>query len=362
MRGVDRSQDGGNAAGVLERSDETAAIFAPDPGRASVPACVLECLHGVVDICGEPRNRRIARPDALREQAPQVVESLARLGRDDENRCFAHTVLGEKARDVGTPGVDVPRGEEIGLVQDDRHRLAVGGERAQVLVVQRGVGVLLRLDHPGDEVGEPDDAVDFEPVRGLDRVEVWEVEQDEAVEAVGGEPVAARDLEPVEQRIGAVPPDGGLAGRRRRPAAADRCERFPGERVEELRFPGTGRTGERDDRRLESEAQPFPRTGDDRAGPLDGVLVEPPLRKFGGLAERGESVVENPLHAARRIDSTAPCRRAKLSASGAASSRSASKRAASSRRRRSTRAKRSSRACAASVRTAWSPKIASSTF
>ena len=98
--------------------------------------------------------------------------------------------------------------------------------------MQRRIGVLLGLDYPGDEVGEPDDAVDLEPVRGLDRVEVGEVEEDQAAEAVRRKPVAARDREPVEQRIGAVPPDGCLARGRRRPAAADGRQLLPGECVE----------------------------------------------------------------------------------------------------------------------------------
>ena len=87
--------------------------------------------------------------------------------------------------------------------------------------MQRGVGVLLRLDHPEDEVGEPDDTLRLEPVRRLDRVEVGEVEQHEPGEPVRVDPVAAGDLEPVEQRVAALAPDGRLPRRRRRPAAAD---------------------------------------------------------------------------------------------------------------------------------------------
>ena len=138
------------------------------------------------------------------------------------------------------------------MVQNDRHRLPVRGERAQVPVVQRCVSVLLRLHDPGDEVGESDDAVDLEPVRGLDRVEVGEVEQHKAVEAVGGEPVAARDLQPVEERIRAVAPDGSLPGGRRRAAAAGAAS-GSGECVEERRFSGAGRAGESHDRRTRAQ-------------------------------------------------------------------------------------------------------------
>ena len=47
--------------------------------------------------------------------------------------------------------------------------------------MQRRVRVLLRLDHPDEEVGELDDPVHLEAVRGLDGVEVGQVEEDEAV-------------------------------------------------------------------------------------------------------------------------------------------------------------------------------------
>ena len=48
MRGLDRPQDGRNAGSILERSDETAAILASDPGRAPLPACVGESLDDLI--------------------------------------------------------------------------------------------------------------------------------------------------------------------------------------------------------------------------------------------------------------------------------------------------------------------------
>ena len=42
-------------------------------------------------------------------------------------------------------------------------------------MVKRGVCVLLRLDDPGEEMGELDDPVHLEPVRSLDGVEVGRV-------------------------------------------------------------------------------------------------------------------------------------------------------------------------------------------
>ncbi len=135
------------------------------PDARSLAAGAPERLRGVVHVRREPRDRGVARPDALCEQPPQLVQALAGLGGDDQERRAADAVLVQESPDIGAPGVHVPGGEEIGLVQDDRHRLPVRGEWAQVAVVERRIGVLLRLDHPGDEVSEPDDAVDLEPVR-----------------------------------------------------------------------------------------------------------------------------------------------------------------------------------------------------
>ena len=228
--------------------------------------------------------------------------------------------------------------------------------------MQRGVGVLLRLDHPEDEVGEGDDALGLEPVRRLDRVEVRQVEQDEPVEPVLVDAVAAPDLEPVEERVGAVAPDRRLPGRRRRPPPADRGQLGPGEDVEELRLADAGRPGERDDGRLEAEPEPRAGLRDDGACRVDVGVVEPALGQLGGLPERGEAVVElrRSRGAADRVDGRVQPRE------GVGLGRRLVEHGVEARRllarSRSTRSTRSSRARAASVRTAWSPKIASSTF
>ena len=125
MRGVDRPQHGRNSGRVLERGDEAAAILALDPGRAAAGARGPERLRRVVHVRREARNRHLARPDTLPEQPPQLVQSLARLGGDDDERRAPEAVLGQEAPDVGAPGVNVPGREEIGLVQNDRHRRRV---------------------------------------------------------------------------------------------------------------------------------------------------------------------------------------------------------------------------------------------
>ena len=58
----------------------------------------------------------------------------------------------------------------------------VARERLEVAVVDRGVGVLLRVEHPHQQVGELDQPVDLEVVGDLGGVVVGQVEQHDAVE------------------------------------------------------------------------------------------------------------------------------------------------------------------------------------
>jgi hypothetical protein len=97
--------------------------------------------------------------------------------------------------------------------------------------VTRGVGVLLRVHDPDQQVGDGDEAVDLGAVDGLDGVVVGQVEQDEAVQgrvgalqvegAGAGVAVALVDVEPVEEGAGAVQaPDAGVRLGRHRAAHA----------------------------------------------------------------------------------------------------------------------------------------------
>ena len=100
--------------------------------------------------------------------------------------------------------------------------------------MQRRVGVLLRLDDPEHEVGERDDPLGLDPVRGLHGVEVGQVEEDEASEVVCVDLVPASDPEPVEQRAGVPAPHRRLAGSGGRPPPPDGGKLRAGQGVEEL--------------------------------------------------------------------------------------------------------------------------------
>ena len=141
------------------------------------------------------------------------------------------------------------------------------GQRREVAVVDRGVGVLLRVEHPDHQVGELDQPVDLEVVGDLGGVVVGQVEQDDALQRavllaeveqrVAHDLVARGDAEVVQQLVGTLlAPHAGGRPRRRRTAYADRGELDTRERVERRRLARAGRAGERDDGVVGGEAEP----------------------------------------------------------------------------------------------------------
>ena len=118
----------------------------------------------------------------------------------------------EETADVGEHRLETVGRHRVDVVEQDQHHVAVGGERREVAVVDRGVGVLLRVEDPDHQVGELDQPVDLEVVGHLGGVVVGQVEQHHAAQGVvlaarvehrvAHDAVARRDAEPVEEVLG----------------------------------------------------------------------------------------------------------------------------------------------------------------
>ena len=102
-------------------------------------------------------------------------------------------------------------GEPVSLVEHHEHHVGMAGKRLQVVVVQGGVCVLLRVDHPDQHVDQLDQAVDLLAVCGLCGVVVGQIDQDQAVErrVVALHEVPPWHVQPVEQVGGQLRPPVG---------------------------------------------------------------------------------------------------------------------------------------------------------
>ena len=159
----------------------------------------------------------------------------------------------------------------------------MGGERGEEIVVHRGVGVLLRIEHPDEDVDESHHPLHDLAVGGTGGVEVRKIQQDQAG-AVVGEPgyrpgvVPVADVQPVQQLIAALgAPDSseGLGGRR--PPGGRRRDFLAADGVEKGRFAAAGGAEESDDGVV-------PREGAPGTGPVQHLqhAVQDIVRKCAG--------------------------------------------------------------------------------
>ena len=348
--------------GILEGGKETGAILTSEAGRGLARAGSGELGRGGARVAREPGERRIPRRDALGEEPPQPVDAFARLRRDDEQRDVAQPVVREQLPRVVSPCAGLRRGEEVRLVEHDGHGRRVRRERPQVPLVQGGVGVLLRLDDPQDEIRDSDHAL-----RLRCRCQA-------SIESKSGRSSSTRpssssggsrcrsSTASQPSRLSAPPPQTAarvalVVGRRRLTTASS----APATRLNSRDLP-TPVARECDDRMLEPEPEALAGPLDHLAGALDQRVVEPPARKLGGLAERDQPLLEVALPHAARSATVATCSRPTASADDAAGveqriepRRLRSQHAVDTLQQVVARARRE-------VRTAWSPKIASSTF
>ncbi|CAM5579400.1 hypothetical protein SGRI78S_06805 [Streptomyces griseus subsp. griseus] len=249
-------------------------------------------------------SRRLGDPVAgERGQGHDGGAGLAVLAERD-------AVLVEEAAQVVEDEVGRLAGQPVGLVEDDEGDLGVSGERAQVALVEGGVGVLLRVDDPDHRVDQRQHPVHLVAVLGGRRVVVGQVDQDEPLERLverGGPrvrpaPQPPGDGEAVQQAGGPVGPaarDGLGGGGAAQSGVGDRG---PGERVEQGRLPAAGGSGDGDDRVPRGEALPGGGLVQHASRLGEGVPVEPGAGEADELAQGVEPGRQRPAGGDVRLD------------------------------------------------------------
>ena len=165
---------------------------------------------GGLDVGLEPQPGGLLGAGPLGRSRPcSCFHADAVPGADGEHRTLPRPSASSRRRTSATIASRRSSGHRVDVVEHHQHHVGVAGERLEVAVVDRRVGVLLRVQHPHQQVGELDQPVDLEVVGHLGGVVVGQVEQHGAVEPlvlaagvehrVAGDLVPRGDAEPLEQ-------------------------------------------------------------------------------------------------------------------------------------------------------------------
>ena len=184
----DGAHHAGEPGGVRERGDELLALAPADAGGAPFARGRAERPGDGFHVGRQACQRGLAAADALFDLGAQLVRALAGPRGHAEHGHVAEAVAAEHAAEILACAVTLPA-EQIDLVEHHEHRRRVPGQGLQVALVQRRVGVLLRVDDPHQQVDHAYETVDLRAMCRLDRVEVGQVEEHQALGRTGVERV-----------------------------------------------------------------------------------------------------------------------------------------------------------------------------
>ena len=190
-------------------------------------------------------------------------------------------------------------GQPVDLVQHHQRDGAVRGQRRQEVVVHGGVGVLLRIQHPDEDVHQAHHALHDLAVGGPGRVEVRQVQQDQAAWPRRRSPAPAPawcrlpHVQPVQQRLRCRPlPRHRQRFRRGGPAGCRRRDFSPADRIEQGGLAAAGGTEEAHHGVVGGQGPP-------RAGPLQdledvlqGVVRKDAVCQFTGVVQGLEPALQ----------------------------------------------------------------------
>ncbi len=224
-----------------------------------------------VHVARQPPQRRLPRRDGALQQLPQRLYAGGADHRGREHWHPAQAVVVQESFQVVDAALHVVIGQQVRLVEQHHRDVAVPVELREILLVHQPIGVLLRVEHPHDQVHECEQAIHLDPVGLLDRVEVGQVQQHQTPQRRVF-PAVERSLpavaprrghaEPVEQLLGAAgAPDAGMGRARGRPEQSDLRQIETRQSVEETGLAAARRSGQRHDRVLTREGKPLARRG-----------------------------------------------------------------------------------------------------
>jgi hypothetical protein len=290
-RGTPAASETASTSSALSRSSTRGAVGGREVGRSLRDVLAQACPGGRL------------RPDPGGDRLLQLGDAVAGAGGRGQHRHSLEAVLRQQTSDVGQQPVAAVRGHLVHVVEHDQHHVAVARQRFEEAVVDGGVGVLLGVQDPHHQIGQPDESFDLEVVADLRRVVVGQVEEHEPLQVVASGPgvehgvagdlVTRRYSQPLQQVIGARrAPDARGGPGRGGSAHADGRQIEPGEPVEGGGLAGAGGAGQRDHGVLGGEPQPRRGALDDVGRLVDQLVVEAPAGGTDGVGEPRDAGVE----------------------------------------------------------------------
>ena len=212
---LDGRGDGRRAGRLGQRvgqSGEVPGIGAGDrrPGILGGPRQGVGRGGGVGRQSGDGRP---ATGDGAENPIGEALQPLATsIGRGQDDG-VGQPVLGDKPAQMGKALLRVGHGKPVDLVEHDDGDVVVAGEPAEVLLVDEGVGVFLRVENPHHQVDPFHEVIDVGAVGSRGGVVIGKVDEDQVGQHVGavGDDMPAGHSQPFEQgdRLRRLPPDRG---------------------------------------------------------------------------------------------------------------------------------------------------------
>ncbi len=125
-------------------------------GRGGVAAVRGQSPGGSGHVGGQPGHRGLPGLDPLGQDLAQLGDPGAGAPGGGDQPHVPQPVGDEQPAQVGQTGRALGGPQPVDLVERDQHDAGVAGQRAQVALVHGGIGVLLRVQHPDQQVDQLD--------------------------------------------------------------------------------------------------------------------------------------------------------------------------------------------------------------
>ena len=258
-----------HAGGIGERGGEFSSDVAINLAARQIgPHQRRQVGDEPVDVAGQALQQGQSGRHRTTQSGGELLGAGCGSGGRGQHRHAAQPIAGQQAAQVRDASLHIGRLEQVGLVEYHHGDVAMSMKLGQVPAVQYLVGILLRIQHPHDQIDQRQHPVDLDAMGVLDRVQVGQIQQHQAAQRLVAAvlAVAKGHTEPVQQFPGTGgPPHAGVHDSRCRPPNTYSGQFSSAQNVEQARLSAPGRSGECDHGVLAGQREALAGPADDRS-------------------------------------------------------------------------------------------------